>query len=566
MNKFNNIFLRLTEPLMIQRNIICWCIIYIFAILGLYDFAYTDIIVQPKAVILLYVLMVAALKATVFVLLLWVTRKRKWMHIGVWFLISIFCILCLLNGLSFSLYGIGISNHMFIIMAQSNVTEIKEFLPGLFDNLLTDALKPQFIIGVLTFAAVVYSIVRYADRPSLSKIICCCSAMGALLIIIGLCLLGAGRTSIFTFTRTLRSVILVSKEQHQLEEMMAHVHEFPQAESLRTQRLSDICFVIGESASRTHMSLYGYPINTCPKLHSKRDSLFMFTNAISSSTSTVLNMERLLTFMTDDETRNKWYQYPLLIDLFKNAGYKVWWLSNQERTGFWSNCSAPMVRNADVKIYRCLSSDDNMIQAYDGDLLEYAKNAFADNSRYKFIGMHLMGSHTDYKKRYPAEFNHFNNDTIKRKLGKPWLNDSKAQKVAEYDNSIRYTDYVVDSVINMAAKESRPTLLLYISDHGENVYDDRDFVGRDEKSVRVPFVIYVNSTFRNLYPKLTSQIARSVDKPISTADIVNVLMTVTGTSYPYYNATRDVLSDKYRPRHRYVNGKPWKYEHIKKDE
>ena len=177
-----------------------------------------------------------------------------------------------------------------------------------------------------------------------------------------------------------------------------------------------------------------------------------------------------------------------------------------------------------------------------------------------------MGSHTDYKKRYPAEFNHFNNDTIKRKLGKPWLNDSKAQKVAEYDNSIRYTDYVVDSVINMAAKESRPTLLLYISDHGENVYDDRDFVGRDEKSVRVPFVIYVNSTFRNLYPKLTSQIARSVDKPISTADIVNVLMTVTGTSYPYYNATRDVLSDKYRPRHRYVNGKPWKYEHIKKDE
>lgn len=563
MNKLRDIRIKIAKPFTNKRYIVYWSIIYIFAILGLYDFAYTDIIMQPKAVIWFYVLMVAAFKATVFILLLWYAGNRKWLHGVVWVIISIFCTLCLLNGISFSLYGIGISNHMLIIMAQTNVQEIKEFMPGFLDNLATDALKPQFIISVLAVVAIIYSVVRYANLTAFGIMIYSCSLLGGIFIIIGLFLMGSGRTSIFTCTRTLRSVILVYKEQHQLEEMMAHVQEFPHVESLRTQRLADVCFIIGESASRTHMSLYGYPINTCPKMLSKRDSLFVFTDAVSSSTATILNMELLLTFMTDDETQHKWYQYPLLIDLFKNAGYKVWWLSNQERTGFWSNGSAPMVRNADVKIYTRLSSEDNMFVNYDGDLLEFASNAFADKSRYKFINMHLMGSHTDYKKRYPVEFDYFNGDTIKSKFSRPWLNDSKAQKVAEYDNSIRYTDYVVDSVINMVSKASRPALLLYVSDHGENVYDDRDFVGRDDKSVRVPYVIYINSKFRNLYPDLTNRIARSVDKPISTGDVINVLMTITGTTYPYYNGTRDVLSDKYKPRHRYVNGKPWKYDNVK---
>lgn len=563
MKKLDEIITKITKPFTCQRYIVYWGIIYLFAVLGLYDFTHTDIIMQPKTVIWLYVLMVAALKATVFIILLWYTRKRKWLHVVVWMLISIFCALCLINGVSFSLYGIGISNHMLIVMAQTNVQEIKEFIPGLVDNLVTDVLKPQFIIGILAVVAFIYSVVRYANRTVFSIMIYGCSLLGVILIIMGLFLLGAGRTSIFTYTRTLRSVILVSKEQHQLKEMMAHVQKFPHAESLKTQRLADICFIIGESASRTHMSLYGYPINTCPKMLNKRDSLFVFTDAISSSTSTVYNMERLLTFMTDDETRNKWYQYPLLVDLFKNAGYKVWWLSNQERTGFWSNGSAPMVRNADVKIYRSLSLDDNMIVTYDGDLLEYASNVFTDKSRYKFINMHLMGSHTDYKKRYPADYDYFNGDTIKQKFDRPWLNDSKVQKVAEYDNSIRYTDYVVDSMINMVSKASRPTLLLYVSDHGENVYDDRDFVGRDDKSVKVPFVIYVNTRFRNLYPELTAVLNRAKDRPISTGDIIYMLMTVTGTTYSYYDPTRDALSDRFKPRHRYVNGKPWSHDHIK---
>lgn len=555
--------LRATTPFSSRKYIIYWCVIYIFAFLGIADFGYSDLINLPSPIIWLGIFMISALKSTIWVGLLWWTRRKRWMQTCVWMIVSLFCLLGLLNGVCYKLYGFGISNHLITVFAQTNVQEVKEFMPGLIDNLITIFKNPIFGIVITGGSVSIYLLSEYSRGYISGCVIYIFSIIGLGSLIYGFSTMSAGRTSILMLTRITKSIVYTVKERHQLKDMLSHVREFPEKDALESQRLADVCLIIGESASRDHLSIYGYPLNTSPKMQAKRDSLFIFTDATASSNSTIHNIQRLLSFMTDDESEKEWYEFPFLIDMYKNLGYKAWWLSNQERTGIWSNCSAPMVMNADVVVYKHESSEDNLFTTYDGGLLPDVEKALKDDAEYKFVGMHLTGSHTLYRTRYPDTFNYFNADSVLKHFRKPWLNKDKAQTVAEYDNSIRYTDFVVDSVINMVSQTKRPTLMLYVSDHGENVYDDRDFLGRDEKRVNVPFIIYLNSRFRQLYPHVTATIAASTHKAISTGDIIYMLMTVTGTSYPYYNASRDVLSNQFKTRRRYVNGKPWIYDHVK---
>ena len=46
-------------------------------------------------------------------------------------------------------------------------------------------------------------------------------------------------------------------------------------------------FIVGESANRNHLSLYGYKRNTTPKLEAMRDELVVFEDVISPDTHTI---------------------------------------------------------------------------------------------------------------------------------------------------------------------------------------------------------------------------------------------------------------------------------------
>lgn len=73
----------------------------------------------------------------------------------------------------------------------------------------------------------------------------------------------------------------------------------------------------------------------------------------------------------------------------------------------------------------------------------------------------------------------------------------------------------------------------------------------------VPFVIYLNKAFREANPALTARMAGVLDRPFSTASVIHSLMTLTGTSYPLYDSSRDVLSPEFTIRERYVEGEVW---------
>jgi len=82
--------------------------------------------------------------------------------------------------------------------------------------------------------------------------------------------------------------------------------------------------------------------------------------------------------------------------------------------------------------------------------------------------MHTMGSHGPaYYRRYPKQFAVY---TPECRSNRP-QDCSREQLVNSYDNTVRYVDHIVASLIDVlkSADDSADTALIYLSDHGESL-------------------------------------------------------------------------------------------------
>lgn len=546
----------ITEPFRKGRWRVWWFVILIFSVFGMTDMPSAYLLPGTHCAKWIAVLFISAFKSTLLYMILWWGWRRKWRGIVVSVLLSLYAVCCLVNFISFSFYGLGISTKLMTIFAQTNASEVREFLPGLISNACTVFCTAATWLAILSFAFLVYACCRYVPRKLLAATVYAVSLIGMGFTFYALATLKHSRTDLAMTTRVAKTVARSVKEMRQMAEIEAHLQSFPDPENVSSlHQAENVCLIVGESALRTHLSLYGYGLPTTPYTDAMRDSLFVFTDALASATSTAYNMEHILSFKADNDTVGDWYEYPLLVDLMNAAGYRTYWLSNQERSGFWSNSSYVMISHSDHIEYVNYSSEDNLLLKYDEALLPMLGAAFAEAAPYKFIGMHLMGSHTAYSQRYPSDRDLFQASDERKLHQGAWITEEKAQTIAEYDNSIRYSDSIVASVINIAARSPRPSVVVYFSDHGENVYEDRDFIGRDQTVARVPFVIYANPAYRKKHPELIRKLGTAVNQPISTGNVIHMLMNLTGTRYHRYDPALDALSDSFVVRPRYVDDK-----------
>ncbi|MDE6085110.1 MAG: phosphoethanolamine transferase, partial [Muribaculaceae bacterium] len=326
-----------------------------------------------------------------------------------------------------------------------------------------------------------------------------------------------------------------------------------------SHKATNLVFVIGESASPFHWSLYGYLMKTTPIVDSWADELIVLSDVATSSTSTAESIVRLLTTMDDEPGNKEWYEYPTVFQIMKEAGYKTYWASNQERTGLWSNMSGILSGDADeIEYVGSVDSEDHLTDSYDEALLPVVKDFLAQDDMLKVIGVHLMGSHLDYVKRYPRNRIIFTENDVCETTSRPWMTKKKARIVAEYDNSIHYTDSVLGLMLNYVKEINAPSVLIYVSDHGENVYDDRDFRGRDEMAQRVPMFIYMNDSYKARNEDIVSQLEKAKNMPYSSSELIHLIMGMTGTDYELRDASADISSKEYRVKTRYVDNEIFK--------
>lgn len=316
----------------------------------------------------------------------------------------------------------------------------------------------------------------------------------------------------------------------------------------------NVVVVIGESLRRDYMHCYGYRLNNTPHLDSliSQGSIIPYTDVQSPASSTVLSLLHVLTTKTVTDS-GKWFDYPSLNLLFREAGFSTRWYSNQESSGFTVQPITSIAKFSDEVHFVSQNSEEENYrkeyERYDGEVLSLlGDRAEVVGNRLHFF--HLMGSHYTYAKRFPKSYARFKASDLVEVQGE------KAEVVANYVNSILYNDHVLSLLIKEYQDDD--TILIYFSDHGEVLYDDPkrpDYLGHGGEVVvqglTIPFLVYMSPSFRTKYPSIVTQVSAARNKPIMTDILTNSLCGLFGISYEEEDERLNFFSDKYdtsRPR------------------
>ena len=247
--------------------------------------------------------------------------------------------------------------------------------------------------------------------------------------------------------------------------------------------------VVGETARADRFSLNQYERNTNPKL-SQRD-LLNFQNATSCGTSTATSLPCIFSYLNRQQYNHKVGKNSSnLLDFYKAAGFDVQWRDNN--TGCKGLCD-----RVDFLDLTDVSGDPlcESGECFDEILLKGLRQQIVTNENNQLIVLHQKGSHGPaYYLRYPRSFEVFTPTCQQAQLQKC----SKQALSNSYDNTILYTDFVLDSTI--ALLETLPAdtdvSMLYVSDHGESLGENNlylhgtPYVIAPEAQTHVPFLFW----------------------------------------------------------------------------
>lgn len=324
--------------------------------------------------------------------------------------------------------------------------------------------------------------------------------------------------------------------------------------------------VVGETARAHNFSLYGYPRNTNPLL-SKTPGIKAFPNVTTQSNTTHKSVPMLLSAASAEDFERLFHEKGILA-AFKEAGFHTVFISNQLPNHSFIDF---LGEQADEH-YFLKKEDASQGNHYDEDLLqkldEILPLADASSSahyhyRYRklFVVLHSYGSHFNYQERYPRSFAYFKPDS--RSEAK---SENRRDLLNAYDNTIRYTDYILHGIIERLQKwegvqtktdgvYDQPTsAMLYTSDHGENIFDDERclFLHAAPKAsdyeLHVPFIIWTSAGFSKQYPDILKALGENRSKQVqSSLSAFHTMLGIGGIQTRYRLDEYSVASGKYHP-------------------
>ena len=322
-------------------------------------------------------------------------------------------------------------------------------------------------------------------------------------------------------------------------------------------RVPEIVLVIGESYNKHHSQLYGYNKPTTPlQLQMAADSsLVAFSDVVASWNLTSFVFKHMMSLWTVGD-RGEWCDEPLFPEVFRKAGYQVTFLTNQFQPkakeavydfsgGFFLNDPEFSKRQFDVRNAQTYRFDESLLKAFDG-----LKNK---PEKGRLTILHLMGSHVDYRARYPQTRQYFKPAMYNR----PELSDKQRRILSEYDNSLRYNDSIVWAVTQRFI--DKDAVVIYVPDHAEEIFDGKPYMyGRmhganidyrlARNEMEIPFWIWGSPLYIERHPYGWKAIRAAKDRPMMTDALPHLLLYLAGIATPLYRPELNIITPEYNTR------------------
>ena len=308
--------------------------------------------------------------------------------------------------------------------------------------------------------------------------------------------------------------------------------------------------VIGETARACNFSLYGYGRKTTPLLEHTQ-GLVAFTNVLTQSNTTHKSVPMLMSAASAGEY-DRIYQEKGIITAFKEAGFHTVFISNQRPNHSFIDFFG---KEADEWVF-IKENIDGKANVPDSDMLPMLKNILAKRRKKELIVLHTYGSHFNYRERYTASNAVFKpDDASEAKLS------NRASLVNAYDNSIRSTDSFLHDVITLLDQSHATAAMIYTSDHGENIFDDKRKLFLHASPVpsyyelHVPFIIWTSEPYRHTFAQEVATLLANQHKSVSNSESTfHTMLGLAGIATPYRNDSLSLASQNFTPTDRiYLN-------------
>lgn len=334
-----------------------------------------------------------------------------------------------------------------------------------------------------------------------------------------------------------------------------------------------IVLVIGESFNKHHTPLYEKDyLPTTPLLmqQQQKGNLVVYTDAVAPFNFTS-NAFKYMFSTWDEESGDEWTRHTLFPAVFKKAGYCVDFYTNQfamAQTDMWDFAGGTVFNHHGLSELQFTHRNPDIFD-YDGELLRELPPTDSLTAQPTLLIVHLRGQHVKYDNRYPQAYAKFTPNDEKTPFG----GETGREIAAHYDNATLYNDAVVNTVFEML--KNTDGIGIFLSDHGEEVYDWRDKYERtNERTItpevaryqyEIPLMFYMTDTFKVRHPDVAEAVTTSADRPFISSDLCHLLFYLGGISIADYQEKRNILSPQYDKTRKRIIGSSTDYDELMRD-
>lgn len=271
---------------------------------------------------------------------------------------------------------------------------------------------------------------------------------------------------------------------------------------------ANVLIIVNESLRRKNLHAFGYPADTTPViskfLKSHENEVFIFPNAYSNATTTMLSLTSMLTGISTVQSSEILHQSPLVFGYAKSLNYQTFFVSAQSFAWrnfdvFFETPSLDIFWNKEIgfapRVHDIGTDDRLMIREFKKSLLRIDQKPF--------LGVvHTNCNHYPYFSQQPS-----------------------GSLLDRYNQSIRFLDNQFDEIIKQLIESEllQKTIIIFTSDHGE-AFGEHNYFGHlrtfYEEESGIPFWIYIPQSLQKYYGEKIETLRTNTKHNISNIDLV----------------------------------------------